>query len=55
MWCLLYVCALQLIYKTIVMSRVKEAFFPHIPALKEEAAEDVGLCVVSGIELGRPA
>jgi hypothetical protein len=32
---------------------VKEAFFPQIPVVKEEAAEDVSVCVVSGLELGR--
>jgi hypothetical protein len=37
----------------IFVFRVKEAFFPQIPVVKEEAAEDVSVCVVSGLELGR--
>jgi hypothetical protein len=32
---------------------VREAFFPKMTVLKEEAAEDVSVCVVSGLELGR--
>jgi hypothetical protein len=32
---------------------VREAIFPKMTVLKEEAAEDVSVCVVSGLELGR--
>jgi hypothetical protein len=32
---------------------VREAFFPKMTVLKEETAEDVSVCVVSGLELGR--